>query len=153
MYGFCQVLYFNVFAACQIGYGAAHFQYAVIRTCTQIQAGHGGFQQCLPCLIDFAHLQYFVAGQLRIAVHTIPILVSVLLQKSGIYNPFAHISAAFVVSGSGCEFIKTYRRYFYMYVNSIQQRTAYFAQIPVYNTRCAYTISFRMVVIPAGARV
>ena len=138
----------NSFATGQIGYGACHFQYAVVGACRQIHARHGGFQQLLSGLIDGTIFAQHFRRHLRIAIDAFVVAEARSLNAPRRDDTFANDGTRFGRCHFG-EFIERHRHYFDVHVDAVEQRSADATQIFLNHSRRANAVAIRMIVVAA----
>ena len=109
------------FASVKVGYGACHFQYAVIGAGRQTVAGDGLFQKGGAFCIQTAVLANHLGGHLGVAVDG-GTRKALLLYEPRLYDAFADCLTGF----AGLllvEHLKGNGLYITLYIYSIQQRT------------------------------
>ena len=77
---------------------------------------------------------------------------ALLLYLPRLYHPLAYACAAFALRGARYV-LERHWRYFYLYVDAVEQRAAYLVQVALYLPWRAYAFVRRVVVITARTRV
>ena len=140
------------FAAGQIGDGAGNFQYAVIGASREVESGHGRAQQGESGLVGSGVCVEQSAVHLCIVIYAGCLFEAFALYFPGADYPFANGRAGFSRTAVG-DFLERNGNDFYLYVDTVEQRTRDAVQVTVYRSGRADTFFLGVVVISARAGI
>ena len=123
----------DVGAAFEICNGACYFENSVVCTRRKFKALHGGFHQRDAAFINSANGLEEFAVHLSIAMDFFAFVVAVFLNFSRSDYSLSNVFAGFTVA-SFAELIETYGGHFDMNVYSVEQRTANFIEVFLYDS-------------------
>ena len=146
------MLFVDCLAAFEVGYGACHFEDAVVGTGREVEFLHGIAQQCHGLVVELYILLQKRCVHLCVAMHSFDVLVAFHLYAARIYHSLADGRAGFAFGSFGYVF-KGDALYLYLYVDAVHERAAYLVHVAVHLGRCAHASARGMVKIAAGAWV
>ena len=151
-YGFAHVVGKNGFGGVEVGYGAGHFEDAVVGAGAHVEARHGVAQYCEAFGVEGAMGAEHARGHLSVAIHARLSGKATGLTLAGCDHAGPYGCARFAGRCRGY-LVEAHGEYLHLQVYAVEQRTGYAVEVFPDGARCTDALAGGMVVVAAGARV